>query len=167
MKPSPGITPSAGITPVGINTRMNSIEALRGLSYVRVALDESFAKREGLDVSQLVVANAETLLGEAGIRIPKTDPSSPGDDLIPTLLLGLTVIKDKDNEADFVLSARLIEAVAPRRDLSRTIEAATWHTETNVTLRGTTALNSILFIAGGVEMTIDRFIRDYRAANRK
>jgi hypothetical protein len=52
VKPSPGITPSAGITPVGINTRMNSIEALRGLSYVRVVLDESFAKRQGLDVSQ-------------------------------------------------------------------------------------------------------------------
>jgi hypothetical protein len=145
---------------------MNCIEALRGLSYVRVVLDESFAKRQGLDVSQLV-ENAETRMGETGIRTPKADPASPGDDLIPTLLLGLTVIKDKDNEADFVLSARLIEAVAPRRDLSRTIEAATWHTETNVTLRGTTALNSILFIAGGVEMTIDRFIRDYRAANRK
>ena len=139
--------------------------ALRGLRTLQVVFDVSFSFPEFLGPEGYrALASVEGRIGEAGLRILKGGEASASG---PKLFFAVWVIKDKDDETYFGLSARLIEPVTPSRDLSKTFEAATWHTEKVASMNGTMVRSKTEIISKAIELMTDDFVADHQAANQK
>ena len=154
---------SSDTTAVWSTSKGRTRVALRGLSAVEVVFDPSFDRVPGV-VAYRSKANVEKSLVKGGIRILKGSEASATS---PKLFFALWVIKDKDDEAYFGLSARLIEPVTPSRDSSKTFQAATWHTEKVASMNGTMVRNKTEIITKAIESMTEDFVLDYQAANQK
>jgi hypothetical protein len=153
--------PLPGVAPSGVRARKKSIDGLRRLNSLRLAVDDSFAKYQ-VDISQLR-ANAEIRLRGVGIQIV-AGADSLSATASPTLEMNLVSIKDQGNEAYFVVNARLVEEVTATRNPSIKIQGTTWRDERIVSMAGKMNKSELLKLA--MDSLIEELVRDRAAANR-
>ena len=153
----PGIAPIASEQSSGRNR--SELSALRGVQRVRIRIADEFGERWEVDLSR-VKADIQKHMREVGIEVmPDTEAS------VPSLNVEVIVSKDADKEGDLLVNARLAEGVSADKDAATATPESTWHNDVSVRWNGTLDVPDL--IRKGIEMVLDKFIRDYVAANRK
>ncbi|MCX5895699.1 MAG: hypothetical protein NTZ51_07715 [Proteobacteria bacterium] len=136
---------------------------LTGLKGVGVVVEDIApeVERDGLSARQ-IQADVEQQLRTSGIKVltEKEFEKSPG---MPYLYVNIFTFKDDTGMYAYHITVALKQMVSLVRKPSATLSATTW----KASVGGTVGENKLADIRSFVKESVDRFIKDYSAANQK